>query len=129
VANHGRRTGDRGKRRTIAPANADVPSAKLSTDQGGCIVSVTLYPHIEALIQEKVKSGRFRNATEVVEEAILQMDDRDRLVTLRALLAEAETEVASGEAVEWTPDLKARLIRESEENSRKGFPIPDRVKP
>ena len=92
-------------------------------------MTVTLSPQIETLIQEKIKSGRFRDATEVVEEALVQMDERDRLATLRALLAEADEEFARGEYVEWTPEMMDRLIRESEENSRKGVPIPDHVKP
>jgi putative addiction module CopG family antidote len=90
---------------------------------------VTLSPQTEALIRQQLESGRFRDADEVVEEALLQMDERDRLATLRALLAEAEEEIARGECVEWTPDLMDRLVRESEENSRNGVPIPDHVKP
>jgi hypothetical protein len=56
-----------------------------------------------------VASGRFKDAREVVEEA--------------------EEEFARGEDVEWTPDLMDRRIRRSEENSRKGLPIPAHVNP
>jgi hypothetical protein len=57
------------------------------------------------------------------------MDECDRLAMLRGLLAEAEEEFAHGEYVEWTPDLMDRLIRESDEDSRNGVPIPGHVKP
>jgi antitoxin ParD1/3/4 len=92
-------------------------------------MTVTLSPELEALIRQKVESGRFNDPVEVIEEALLQMDERDRLADLRALIAEAEEEFARGEFVAWTPDLMDRLIRESEENSRNGVPIPDHVKP
>ena len=92
-------------------------------------MTMTLSPQIEALIQKKVKSGSFRDATEVVDEAIVQMDERDHQATLRSLRAEAEAELAQGKYIEWTPDLIDRLIRESEENSRKIVQSPDHVKP
>jgi putative addiction module CopG family antidote len=86
---------------------------------------VTLSPQIEALIQKNVDSGRFSDATEVIEEAVRQMDERDRVERLRASLVAADERIDRGEGVDWTPEHMERLIRESAEDSRNGVPIPD----
>jgi antitoxin ParD1/3/4 len=92
-------------------------------------MTVTLSPTVEALIQEKVASGRFRDASEVVEVALIQMDERDRLDRLRASLLEAEEQLDRGEGVDWSPELLETLILRANENSRAGRPISDDVKP
>lgn len=92
-------------------------------------MSVTLPPELEATIQEKIERGGYDDAAAVVREALRLLEERDRLTHLRALIAEAEAEVARGEVVDWTPNFMERLIRESEEDARNGVPIPDEVKP
>lgn len=92
-------------------------------------MTVTLTPELDLLIRRKIESGRFRDATDVVSEALRQMDEQDRLEQLRAMIDEADAEIARGEFVEWTPGFMARLIREAEADERHGRPIPDHVKP
>lgn len=59
-----------------------------------CTVNVSLTPELEALIQERVRSGRYTSASEVVREALRLLEDRDELRRLR--LAELRSQVASG---------------------------------
>ena len=92
-------------------------------------MSVTLAPELEATIQEQIESGRYPGAIEVVREALRLLEERDRLDHLRALIAEAEAEVARGEVVAWTPDLHNRIMRKAEADARAGRPIPDYVMP
>jgi antitoxin ParD1/3/4 len=42
-------------------------------------MNVSLTPSLEALVQEKVASGFYNNASEVVREALRLMHERDRL--------------------------------------------------
>jgi antitoxin ParD1/3/4 len=56
---------------------------------------VSLTPRLEALIREKVESGLYGNASEVVREALRMMELRDRdhqrkVDDLRAALIEGE---------------------------------------
>ena len=44
---------------------------------------VSLTPHLEELVRNKVKSGMYNSATEVVREALRLMDDRDRVREMR----------------------------------------------
>ena len=57
-------------------------------------MNVSLTPELEALIQERVRSGRYTSASEVVREALRLLEDRDELQRLR--LAELRSQVAAG---------------------------------
>jgi putative addiction module CopG family antidote len=77
-------------------------------------------------IQQRVDEGRYADATAVVREALLLLEEREKLEYLRAALAEARAQVDRGEYVEWTPELMDRLVEESEELYRQGAkPDPD----
>jgi antitoxin ParD1/3/4 len=42
--------------------------------------NVSLTPELEALVDQKVASGRYRSASEVVRAALRLLDDRERRV-------------------------------------------------
>lgn len=46
-------------------------------------MNVHLTPELEALVQTKVKTGRYNSASEVIREALRLMEERDQLVALR----------------------------------------------
>ncbi len=46
-------------------------------------MNVHLTPELEALVQTKVKSGRYNSASEVVREALRLFEERDKLLELR----------------------------------------------
>jgi antitoxin ParD1/3/4 len=46
-------------------------------------MNVHLTPKLEALVQAKVKSGRYNSASEVVREALRLFEEREELLALR----------------------------------------------
>ena len=46
-------------------------------------MNVHLTPELEALVQAKVKSGRYNSASEVVREALRLFEEREALLELR----------------------------------------------
>jgi antitoxin ParD1/3/4 len=92
-------------------------------------MTVILPPQLEAMIEEKVTSGRYADASEVVEEALRLLDERDRFEQLRAELEIGLEQIERGENVPYTPDFMDRLKREAAEHVRLGKPIKDAVKP
>ena len=86
-------------------------------------VSVRLTADSEALIREKVESGFYASADEVVRAAIRLLDYHDRKRQhLLALLAEGE----EGEGIPYTPELLDEIDREAEERFQRGeLPSPD----
>lgn len=58
------------------------------------LVNVSLTPELEQLIQERVRSGRYTSASEVVREALRLLQDRDELRRLR--IDELRVKVAVG---------------------------------
>jgi antitoxin ParD1/3/4 len=58
------------------------------------LVNVSLTPELEQLIQERVRSGRYTSASEVVREALRLLQDRDELRRLR--MDELRVKVAGG---------------------------------
>jgi len=57
-------------------------------------MNVSLTPELEALINERVESGRYRSASEVVREALRLLADQDDL--RQAHLEEVRAKVATG---------------------------------
>lgn len=92
--------------------------------------TLALSPQLEALIREKIASGRYRDPAEVIGEALRLLDERDRrLDWLRAEVAVGLEQIERGEEAEFTPELVERLRREADENARLGKPVKDAVKP
>jgi antitoxin ParD1/3/4 len=57
-------------------------------------MNVSLTPELEQLVHEKVKSGRYLSASEVVREGLRLLEDRDQLYKTR--LAELQKEINLG---------------------------------
>jgi antitoxin ParD1/3/4 len=57
-------------------------------------MNVSLTPELEQLVHEKVKSGRYLSASEVVREGLRLLEERDQLY--KARLAELQKEVNIG---------------------------------
>jgi antitoxin ParD1/3/4 len=57
-------------------------------------MNVSLTPELERLVQEKVSSGLYNSASEVVREALRLLQERDELRKLR--LEELRREIARG---------------------------------
>jgi antitoxin ParD1/3/4 len=89
-------------------------------------MSIQIAPRVEAQIREKVASGRYATADEVMEEAMRLLDEGDRGDRLRASLIEAEEQTRQGQVVEWTPEVRDQIRRESDAMTRAGaVPDPD----
>jgi antitoxin ParD1/3/4 len=87
---------------------------------------VTLTPKLEALVNERVESGLYEDAEEVIEKALLLLDDQDRINRLRASIEESERQFERGESEVWSHELMQRLIAEGDELYRQGVkPDPD----
>lgn len=84
---------------------------------------VDLTPQLEAIIREKVDSGRYNDASEVVAEAIRRLDEHDRRERLGAAIAAGLEQIERGEVIPWTDDFMERLIQEADEEDRQGLPI------
>jgi antitoxin ParD1/3/4 len=60
----------------------------------GSFMNVSLTPELEQFVHEKVKSGRYLSASEVVREALRLLEERDRLY--QAKLIELQQHLAIG---------------------------------
>ena len=80
----------------------------------------------EALIRQKVASGQYSDAAEVIRAALDALEERERFQRLRGLIAEGFASAERGELVELTPELMDELAREADEMTRLGTrPNPD----
>ncbi len=74
--------------------------------------SYSLGPHFEAFIQSQLATGRYGNASEVIRDALRQMEEREKqYAALDATLTKAIAEVEAGEfydANEVFDELEAR---------------------
>ena len=60
-------------------------------------MNVSLTPQLEDFVKDKVKSGRYHSASEVVREALRMLEERDRrLVELRKEIAIGLEDIEAG---------------------------------
>src|SRR5215217_447613 len=85
-------------------------------------MSVTLTPELEALIEEILATGRYADAGDVIEQAVRQLEERERRQRLQASVAEGFAAIERGEGVELTPELWEEIEREADEADRQGLP-------
>ena len=57
-------------------------------------MNVSLTPTLEALVQAKVASGLYNNASEVIREALRIMDEHDQMKALKMEVLKKELNVA-----------------------------------
>ena len=79
-------------------------------------MNVSLTPELHKIIQTKVESGLYNNASEVVREAIRQMDSNQellhelKLARLKEALADGLEQIDKGETRPYSPkDLRSDL--------------------
>jgi antitoxin ParD1/3/4 len=69
-------------------------------------MNINLTPQLEDLVRQKVASGLYTSASEVVREALRLMDEKDRLLTakLDQLRQDIREGLDSGPATPWDPE-------------------------
>lgn len=72
-------------------------------------MNIQLPPRLEEIVREKVASGRYHDATEVLSEALIALDNIER-----------------GDYALWTPELREEIKREARQMVEDGRePNPD----
>jgi antitoxin ParD1/3/4 len=89
-------------------------------------MSLTLSLELEAMIRDRVESGRYSDANAVVGEALRLLEERERSEHLNALLAVGLDDLQRGDKVRFTPELLEEIDRRVEERFLRGEePSPD----
>jgi antitoxin ParD1/3/4 len=76
-------------------------------------MNINLTPQLEDLVRQKVASGLYTSASEVVREALRLMDEKDRLMNakLEQLRQDIREGLESGPAEPWDPEEIKRAGR------------------
>lgn len=91
---------------------------------------INLSAEMENFIKDKVSSGFYGNATEVIRDAIRRMQaEEDRIVALRAAVAKGDAQLDRGEGAEYTPKLKDQLVKNARGRVNSGKPMKRDVLP
>ncbi len=89
-------------------------------------MNVVLSPRSEQLVRQQLASGRYHDASEVLEEALFALDERERLEALQAAITIGEEQIERGAYVLYTPELREDIKREAGRMAREGRqPNPD----
>ncbi len=80
-------------------------------------MNVSLTKELEHLVAQKIKSGLYHSASEVIRDALQLLDERDRLYQVR--LQELRQEIRKGldqldrgEGIPFDPDAMKRRLRQ-----------------
>jgi antitoxin ParD1/3/4 len=76
-------------------------------------ININLPPKLEAMVRQKVASGRYASASEVVREALRLLEHQERLrdAKLEQLRQDIDEGLASGDAKPWSADDLKREAR------------------
>jgi antitoxin ParD1/3/4 len=77
-------------------------------------MNISLTPHLEAMIREKIASGSYNSASEVVREALrlLEQEDRMRALKMQKLKLDVREGLDSGPSSVFDPQEIKRAARE-----------------
>jgi antitoxin ParD1/3/4 len=77
-------------------------------------MNISLTPHLEAMIREKVESGSYNSASEVVREALRLLEEEDQLRALKMqkLRRDIQEGLESGPPARFDPQEIKRTARE-----------------
>ena len=69
-------------------------------------MNINLTPHLEEIVRNKVTSGLYASASEVIREALRLMEehDRARAIKLEQLRQDIRDGLGSGEPTPWNPN-------------------------
>ena len=82
-------------------------------------MNINLTPYLESMVRQKVESGLYTSASEVLREALRLMDEQDQLraTKLQQLRQDIRAGLDSGTSTTWNPAQVKRAghkIRQSE---------------
>lgn len=85
------------------------------------VMSINLTPELEKLVREKVTSGRYHSASEVVRDALRLLEEQDlfrqaKLAALRGEIQKGLNQLDRGEGTPWDAEefkKKARARRKT----------------
>ena len=91
-------------------------------------MNVSLTPELEQLVHEKVKTGMYQTASEVVREALRLLKERDSFEALRREVREGFAQIERGEYEEYdeqtirnlAADIKARGMKRLTQRRKTG---------
>ena len=83
-------------------------------------MNVVLSQESEEVVKQLVGSGRYHDADQVIAEALLVLEEQERLMALRAAIAIGDEQIERGEVVLYTPELREEIKREALQMVREG---------
>lgn len=83
-------------------------------------MNVSLTPQLENFVREKVASGFYNNASEVIREALRMLEERERFNLLKREVRKGYDQMRRGEVVPY--DLEA-IEAEARADTKAGKPI------
>jgi len=90
---------------------------------------VAIKPQDEEVIRQRIETGQFDDAADVVHAALNALEERDRFNRLQAELKIGLDQFERGEGAPFTRERFEQIKSRAYENWRNGKPIKDAVKP
>lgn len=83
----------------------------------------------EKFIRDEVESGNYASDSEVIRDALQQLQEKKQMEQLRELIAVGDRQIGNGEVTPYSPEMLKQITQQAIQNAKSGLPIKDEVKP
>jgi len=83
-------------------------------------MNVEVPPRLRSLIEEKIETGGYADASQVVAAALELWRAADQQASFRAAVQLGMDELARGEGIVWTPELHDEIIANARRRAARG---------
>ncbi|MCC6791179.1 MAG: type II toxin-antitoxin system ParD family antitoxin, partial [Thermomicrobiales bacterium] len=80
----------------------------------------TLTPQVEELIRQKLADGAYGSESDVIEDALHALEERDRLIRLKQAIEIADAQFMRGESRRYSSELMTQLAQDAREAIARG---------
>jgi len=78
-------------------------------------MTIQLAPEDEALVARMLTTGQFPNTADVIHEALIALEEREKIRRFREAVEEGEEDFARGDIYPWTPGFLDQIRAEANE--------------
>jgi hypothetical protein len=103
-----------------ARSHREAPDLLRWLEQGDTIMALQISSRNQARITDMIEHGKFADVDTIIDKALTLLEERERFLHLKRLLAVGAEQAARGELIPYTDELREEIKRSARERFAAG---------